>query len=181
MSAWRSESECARSGDQHGGDGGVSGAGGRHLIFEARRYRDDTRLDERSILGEIQQAVERAPYLEVWILVTTREVPEQTQLAITKSAEERGNRSRHHRLAVPSPLPQLAAYSLPGIQSASRPRSAKGMKLLLAKIAAMPDFDVTLKATKSELDSWAIGYESGATGESYPRSRDLGVTPKCNC
>ena len=115
-----------RSGDQHGGDGGVSGAGGRHLIFEARRYRDDTRLDERSILGEIQQAVERAPYLEVWILVTTREVPEQTQLAIVKSAEDRGNWSRHHRLAVPSLLPQLAAYSPPGIPSASQAEIGKG-------------------------------------------------------
>ena len=40
------------------------------------------------------------------------------------------------------------------------------MKLLLAEIAAMPDFDATLQATKSEFDSWTIGYETGATGES---------------
>ena len=41
----------ARTGDQRGGDGGVSGAGGRYLIFEARRYGDGTSFDERSILG----------------------------------------------------------------------------------------------------------------------------------
>ena len=80
----------ARSGDQRGGDGGVSGAGGRHLIYEARRYRDKTRLDARSIVGQIQQAVDREPYLEAWILVTTQEVPEQTQLAIIKAAEDKG-------------------------------------------------------------------------------------------
>ena len=66
----------ARAGDQRGGDGGVSGADDRHLIFEARRYSPDSTLDERSIVGEIQQAVRRDPALEAWILVTTREVPE---------------------------------------------------------------------------------------------------------
>ena len=93
----------SRSGDQRGGDGGVSGAGGRHLIYEARRYRDETRLDERSILGEIQQAVEREPYLEAWILVTTREAPPDPRVS------ERLRRAGYARLRRPSRRPAAAA------------------------------------------------------------------------
>ena len=78
------------AGNQRGGDGGVSGAGGRHLIFEARRYSDDSRLDERGILGEIEQAIDRDPALEAWLLVTTQEAPEQIQQAMTRAGEEKG-------------------------------------------------------------------------------------------
>ena len=61
----------ARAGDQRGGDGGVSGINGRNLVFEARRYGPDSKLDERGIRGEIDQATGRHPDLEAWILVTT--------------------------------------------------------------------------------------------------------------
>ena len=80
----------ARSGDQRGGDGGTSGLADRHLVFEARRYNQRTSLDERSIRGQIDQAVERHPDLEAWFLVTTQEVPEQLQDAIDKKARSLG-------------------------------------------------------------------------------------------
>ena len=160
----------ARSGDQRGGDGGVSGAGGRHLIYEARRYRDKTRLDERSIVGQIQQAVDREPYLEAWILVTTQEVPEQTQLAIIKAAEDKGIGAVIIDW-LRQPLPQLAALSAryPACFEAA---IGRGHASLLEDIAAMPGFDVTFDTIKSELDSWAIGYET-VRRASHTRVREI--------
>ena len=60
------------------------------MIFKARRYGNTSRLDERGIVGEIEQAVERNPALEAWILVTTREVPEQIQDAMVRAGLRNG-------------------------------------------------------------------------------------------
>lgn len=148
----------ARSGDQRGGDGGVAGVGDRHLIFEARRYSESTRLDERSILGEIDQAVERNPALEAWILVTTKEVPEQTRDAMVR----KGTRLGIGTIIIDwlsQPLPNLA------VLSATYPECFKTVigerhDQILADITAMQGFDATLTTIRAELDIWAIGYES---------------------
>ena len=150
--------KIARSGDQRGGDGGVSGAGGRHLIFEARRYGDNSRLDERGIVGEIEQAVERNPALEAWILVTTREVPEQIQDAMVRA----GFRHGIDTVIIdwfPQSLPKLAVLCAcyPGCFEAE---IGKGHGHLLESITAKQDYDAALKAIRSELDSWVIGYEA---------------------
>ena len=147
----------ARSGDQGGGDAGVSGAGGRHLIIEARRYGDTSRLDERSILGEIEQAVDRAPDLEAWLLVTTQEVPEQIENSMVRTGLKNGTGA----IIIDwqrQPLPKLAALA------ASFPKSFEaeigpGHYHLLTAISAMPDHAATIYTIKSELESWAIGYE----------------------
>ena len=160
----------ARSGDQHGGDGGVSGAGDRYLIYEARRYGDDTTFNERNILGEIQQAVDREPYLEAWILVTTGEVKEQIQQAIFKSAEKEGIGA----IIIdwrPQPLPQLAILSAQ-YPECFQAEIGTGHERLLADIAEMPGFDATLKTIKSEFDSWAIGYEA-VRQASHARVREI--------
>jgi hypothetical protein len=67
----------AKSGFQHGGDAGTSGRQGRQLRIECKKYRDTTSLSDRWLLGEVDQALDRDPALEAWILVATREVPEQ--------------------------------------------------------------------------------------------------------
>ena len=100
----------ARSGDQRGGDGGVSGIGGRCLVFEARRYGLQTRLDERSIRVKSFRLANATPDLEAWLLVTTQEVPEQIQDAMDETALGRGIGA----ISVdwlPCPLPKLAALA----------------------------------------------------------------------
>ena len=148
----------ARSGDQQGGDGGVSGVAGRSLVFEARRYGPNSRLDERSIRGQIDQAVENNPNLEAWILVTTLEVRQQIQRAMEEAALSRGIGIISFDW-LPCPLPKLAvlAANFPDIFIAEF-----GDKYisLLEKISELPDFASTLEAIKRELHSWAIGYEA---------------------
>lgn len=147
----------ARSGDQRGGDGGVSGIGGRHLVFESRRYGPNSRLDERSIRGEIAQAVERHPDLEAWILVTTKEVSEQLQNAIEETALSLGIAAVSVDW-MPNPLPKLAALI------ASCPEHfttgfGKQHGALLRQISELPGYTSSLQLIERELLSWSIGFD----------------------
>ena len=148
----------ARSGDQRGGDAGVSGSGGRHLVLEARRYGDTSHLDERGIRGEIAQAVERDPDLEAWLLVTTQEVPEQIDRAMVREGRKNG-------IGIViidwqcQPLPRLAALAA-RFPDCFEAEVATGHRRLLAAIEAMQGHARTIDAVKSELESWAIGFEA---------------------
>ena len=148
----------ARSGDQGGGDGGVAGAGGRHLKYEARRYSENTTLDERRILGEIQQALRRNPYLEAWILITTREVPEQLEEAMNYEGIEHGICTFTIDWLY-QPLPKLAVLSA-AYPDCFRTEIGEGHDQLLADISSMSDFDTTLKTIRTELNSWVTGYDA---------------------
>lgn len=74
----------AKSGFQHGADAGTAGRQGRFLRIECKRYRDDTSLNDRLLLGEIDQAIVADPALEAWILATTREADEQLERQLFK-------------------------------------------------------------------------------------------------
>ena len=67
----------AKKGFQHGGDAGPAGQQGRRFRLEAKKYADTTSLSDRELLGEIDHALARDEALEAWILIATRNVPEQ--------------------------------------------------------------------------------------------------------
>ena len=80
----------ARSGDQEGADA-ASADGNGGLRVETKLYRANTHLDRRSLLGELTEArlaVEGRPL--TWILLCTREIPNQTREALAKEALEQG-------------------------------------------------------------------------------------------
>ena len=146
----------ARAGDQRGGDGGASGT--RALVFEARRYQPTTSFDERGIRGQILQAVERKPDLEAWILVSTREVPEQIQDAIDATALGQGIAAFSIDW-LRQPLPKLAvlfASSPDGFAA----EFGEQHGVLLERIRNLPGYASSLKSIERELQSWSIGYES---------------------
>ena len=147
----------ARSGDQFGGDGGVQGPAGRDLIFEARRYKD-TSLNERDIEGQIQQAIRRNPDLEAWILVTTREVPEQVRTAMVAASQSAGIAA----IIVdwlPQPLPGLAALCAFAPEDFES-EVGGGHLEVLTNIENLPEYQATLESLRAELRGWAIGYET---------------------
>ena len=147
----------ARSGSQGGGDGGVHGEGGRHLIYEAKRYDVGTRFDNRSIRGEIDEAVERNPDLEAWILVATRDVPEQTLTAMEAAGRPRGIET----LVVdwlPARLPRLAALC------AWAPEAVKtfvGNECggILAEIRSSEHYEEVLDSLKASVRDAAVGFD----------------------
>ena len=158
----------ARAGDQRGGDGGASGT--RDLVFEARRYEPTTSFDERGIRGQILQAIERKPDLEAWILVSTREVPEQVQDAIDTTALGQGIAAFSIDW-LRQPLPRLA------VLSASNPdgfAAEFGQQhfLFLERIRGLPGYAPTLKSIERELQSWSIGYEA-LRAASHKRVREI--------
>ena len=67
----------ARSGFQYGGDAGPAGQQGRRFRLECKQYRGTSRLNERELLGEFEQALTRDRALEAWVLITMSRVPEQ--------------------------------------------------------------------------------------------------------
>jgi hypothetical protein len=69
----------AKAGFQYGGDAGTAGRAGRHMRLECKRYADTNPLSDRELQGEIDDAMERTPALEAWILVATRAVTETTE------------------------------------------------------------------------------------------------------
>ena len=160
----------ARSGDQRGGDGGASGIGDRHLVFEARRYQQDTRLDERSILGQIDQTLERHSDLEAWLLVTTQEAPEQIQDTINKKTRSLGIGA----IIIDwkrQPLPKLAALTAtcPDLFAAEIGDDCSD---LLTQVTQLPGYLQTLESIATELESWAIGYET-ARSASHTRVHEI--------
>ena len=158
----------ARSGSQRGGDGGVH-EGGRHLIYQAKRL-SKSRFDERALRGEIDQAVERDPDLESWLLLSTREVPEQTRTAMAAAGRPRGV----HTMAIdwmPKRLPRLAALcaSAPDEVEAAL---GKRCRPWLTDIARSEHYGGVLDSFTASLRDPALGYEPMRLA-SHARVRDI--------
>lgn len=139
---------------QHGADAGPAGAQGRRFRVEAKRYAD-TSLNERELLGEVDQALARDPALEAWVLVATRSIPEQIEQSLSQHGEERG---------VPIVflgwedigLPQLAALCAiyPDIVTRIISQAAADHARGLADVA-----EPIVEQLDRNLQSWALGFE----------------------
>ena len=80
----------ASSGFQYGADAGPAGQQERRFRLECKKYGSNTRLDDRELLGEIDQALARDESLEAWILVTTHNVREQTRQTLDQHGDNLG-------------------------------------------------------------------------------------------
>ncbi|NVJ69052.1 MAG: hypothetical protein HWE08_01785 [Alphaproteobacteria bacterium] len=145
----------ARSGFQHGADAGTSGRKGRRLRIETKRY-GDTKLNERELLGEIDQALRLDPAMEAWILVATQEVPEQIELALLNKAEQEG---------LPIVILDWKSYPLPYIVSLciSYPKITSEIigNDLDKPFKSLKNFEkLGLANLKAELSEWALGYQA---------------------
>ncbi len=67
----------ARSGRQEGRDMISDRWSGNVIAVECKRFKEDTGLDERALIAELQQASRDVPSLEMWILVSSRSVDDQ--------------------------------------------------------------------------------------------------------
>lgn len=80
----------AKSGYQFGGDSGTAKRHLRELRIECKRYSKLTGLSERELLGEIEQALQRDPALETWILATTQVADDTLRAALTTRGDQSG-------------------------------------------------------------------------------------------
>ena len=146
----------ASSGFQHGADAGPAGQQGRRFRLECKYYAETTRLDERELLGQIDQAVQRDEALEAWFLATTRTVPEQIQ----QSLDQHGG-----KIGVPVLIIDWSEVGIPSLAAlcASSPNLVDELFSSNAGRAArnvQPQSGDAIERLKRSLESWCLGFES---------------------
>lgn len=146
----------ASKGFQYGADAGPAGQQGRRFRLECKKYRDSTGFNERELLGEIDQALNRDRALEAWVLVTTRSVPEQVRQSLYQKGEEKGVPILILDWADGDELPQLAALCsyAPDIVKSEFSEEAGDAALALKSVSGN-----TIEKLKRELQSWCLGFE----------------------
>ena len=154
----------ARSGSQAGRDMRSDHHGENIIAVECKRYGKETELNERELLGAMMQAIIDIADLDLWVLVVSRNVPDQLQTLLEKQAVQQGIEF----LAIsaddesPSTLEALCAH---GIQivldfiSTPIKQNVKQIQFELEKIAKSSDFKSTLERLQSSFTSDRIGYE----------------------
>lgn len=144
----------AASGSQSGADAGTSTAT-RSIRVETKRYKEGTSLRERELLGEVAQAFQKDNLLEVWILAATREVPEQTVMALRKFSEEHGTPILIIDWSGELPLLALLCAACPNIVN-----DIYGSKAATASKAIMKQLDENqaFENLKIELEQWSAGW-----------------------
>ena len=80
----------AKSGAQQGRDISSHRQGSNVIAVETKRYRRSTPLNERELLGEIQQATESIIDLDIWVLVASRDVDSQLDEQLRRLAHQKG-------------------------------------------------------------------------------------------
>lgn len=80
----------ARSGSQHGHDAAGFSQVGNLMLAECRNYSQKTRLDARGLGGQFLEAVTTYPSLDLWVLVTPKEVSAQETGYLKKVADDYG-------------------------------------------------------------------------------------------
>lgn len=146
----------ASSGFQHGADAGPAGRHGRRFRLECKRYGDTSRLSERQLLGEIDQALNRDEALEAWFLVASCEVPEQIQQALIQHGEKNGvpiviiDWGQEHEV---TSLAALCAFAPDVVERYCSEGAGE-------KARALQDVSAdTIRRLRRELQSWCLGFE----------------------
>ena len=155
----------AISGSQDGRDMSSRHPNANVIAVECKRYGKGSELNERELLGEIEQAHRRTPDLDLWVLVTSRELPSQLEESLTLSASEKGFGffSISSGDGNPSSLETLCAYAPdvvaihPGIQPHA---NASDVRVILQQIARHSQFQARVTALKNLFSSPLIGYEA---------------------
>ena len=146
----------AKPGFQHGADAGPAGQQGRRFRVECKKYRDTSPLNERELLGEIDQALARDEALEAWVLVATCSVSEQIRQSLNQHGE---------RLGVPieiidwvdgelAPLAALCAFAPDLVEQEFSEEAGAAARSLLTRSKE------AIERLRRDLQSWCLGFET---------------------
>lgn len=146
----------ASSGFQHGADAGPAGRRGRRFRLECKKYAETTRLDERELLGQIDQALNRDEALEAWALCATCTLSEQNRQTLDQHGGKNG---------VPVLIIDWAEFGIPPLAAlcASSPELVGEYVTTTARddaLAIQPESGDAIESLKRDLESWCLGFES---------------------
>jgi hypothetical protein len=155
----------AQTGSQEGRDISARQPGTNVTAVECKRYRDNTALDQRELLGEFVQVSESIPDLDVWVLVASRDVNSQLAEALHKTTARLGVAfvAISAGDGTPSSLEVLCAQasdvliSHPGFLSVATPDEIRPQ---LDGILAHPNFPQKVAALRLKFTDPAVGLDS---------------------
>lgn len=165
----------AKSSFQHGADAGSAGRQGRRLRIECKKYGDNTTLSDRELQGEVDDALRRDPALEAWILVTTREVSEQTEQVLCLKGEAIGVPIviLDWKSGALGDLAALCAFApdlVADIFSSEAGEIAKALQ---------PVCDEAVKRIRRDLQAWCLGFDELRT-HSLAKLRRIWDSPRAS-
>ena len=163
----------ACAGSQHGGDVGPAGRQGRRFLVECKKYHR-SRLNERELLGEIEQAITRDGALEAWVLVITSEVPKQIQDSLVRSGEDKGIPVLILDWPDGSEVPQVAALcaSAPDLVESVFSKEAADAARSLQSVS-----ENVLESLRRDMQSWCLGFEALRT-KSHEKLEEMWMSPR---
>ncbi len=80
----------ARAGSQSGKDATSDSPSGIIIAAEMKRYGQESTLNRRELLGELVEAIQGLPNLDLWVLATTTEIGDKEVEGIKKQSEQEG-------------------------------------------------------------------------------------------
>lgn len=155
----------ARNGSQHGRDGRAVRPVGGSVMFECKNYLNSTPLNDRELIAELVLAVADVADLDLWILATTRNMPDQ----LLKELKERADKEHFEILPLDcrddgsGPLDCLCANFPDTVIAALdkaglSPQKQSDARSLMASIAARPGFERRIDQLRQRVDQPALGW-----------------------
>lgn len=155
----------ARSGSQSGRDMRSDCHGGSIIAVECKRYGKKTELKERELLAELVQVAADIPDLDLWVLVASRDIPDQLLTLLDQQAIRQGVEFRVISAGDGSPN-SLEALCTNGAQIVLGFLAPILLKLELQyiqveleNIAKSPGFTSTIERLQNNFATASIGYE----------------------
>lgn len=150
----------AQSGTQLGRDMSSSGSNSDVIAVECRRYGSKTELDERELLGELEQVSTAISDLDLWVLIASRDIPSQIHESLRKKADKEDITCLSISTAdgTPSSLEVLCAQAIDQVVNFLENQDKTSIYQSLAEIAESTLFNHKVERLRNELTSPLVGY-----------------------
>lgn len=150
----------AQSGTQLGRDMSASGSNTDVIAVECKRYGSNTELDERELLGELEQVSTAISDLDLWVLITSRDIPSQIHESLRKKADKEGITYLPISTGdgTPSSLEVLCAQAIDQVVDFLENQDKTSIRQSLIKIAESTQFNKEVEQLRNGLTSPLVGY-----------------------
>jgi hypothetical protein len=153
----------AQSGTQLGRDMSASRLNSNVVAVECKRYSSNTELNERELLGELVQVAQAIPDLDLWVLVTSRDIPSQLDESLRSAAHKLNITyfSISTNDGIPSSLEILCAQAPDLVNKYLENKKTKSsIYRTLINFAKSPDFNERVEKLRQQFISPIIGYDN---------------------
>ena len=155
----------ARSGSQAGRDMRSDSHSGSVIAVECKRYGKATELNKRELLAELVQANIDIPDLDLWVLVASRDIPDQLFTTLNQYAIEQGIEFRAISAGdgAAGSLEALCAHGieivLEFLALCISKQDVQEIQCELEDIANSSDFESTIERLQNSFAAASIGYD----------------------